>query len=148
MITPPEEIVADFIKQSIQLHETYAPAIKEADRYRKLDIEDPMRSNLMDEHTWKIKEYRKKQKGLCEKYGARITDHNFSENQYQSPCCYQGHEVINIRQESAKKVRVFTKTSIRTYNKKMVFTLELKNDQWCLVKQYRINGKKEEAMWW
>ena len=85
----PEEIVAEFISHANKLHDDHAPTIKEiSDKRGKCGSEDPQKEKLREEYWVLIRNYKQKHKELCEKFGITITNNNFSETRYESPCAH------------------------------------------------------------
>lgn len=145
----PGDVVSDFLKRANELFDTHGPELHELfGKSRKKELPEKERDNFFVKFEKLLKKYRLKHKALCESFGIKITTSNFSETRYEWPGPYTGHEVIKVKEESSTKVKVFTKTSRRTYNTNMVFYLDLKKGVWIPTKLRYIIKKKEESMLW
>jgi hypothetical protein len=133
----PDVVVQNFIFQVCQLYDRHNPQLGKLHKLL-FNSETPLEernkyNDLYSEQFWNaVRIWRLEHKKLCENFGFKMTEHNFSETSYQSPLLYNEQKVIKVENISPTKVKVFTEHLKGQMGQMppLVFYLELKEGNW------------------
>jgi hypothetical protein len=148
----PDIVVQNFISQVCQLYDQHHPKLKKL--YKLFDkfaynekIPEDKRKQYSDQFWYAVRIWRLEHKKLCENFGFKMTEHNFSEKSYESPLFYNEQKVIKVENISPTKVKVFTEhlKGRKEGGSPLVFYLELKKGNWKGTKLRRLDCDDKEV---
>jgi hypothetical protein len=140
----PELVVKNFISQVCQLYGQHSPEIDRIDQLAHDKNIPTDKRNEYNKQFWDaVRCWRREHKKLCEDFGFKITEHNFTEANYSRPLLYDKQKVVKVETLSPTKVKVFTKHA-RKKSFPLVFYLENKDGIWKATKVRRIDLDDKE----
>jgi hypothetical protein len=153
-MTTPKKIVEEFISQACSLFDQHSEHIKELGILKKNNKKNKELETKYQNMYWDaVRLWRQEHKKLCESFGFKITEQNFSSSCYRSPIIYNKHKVMSEENISPKKTKIFTENLDPKDNDGiiLVFYCELKQDRWIISKLREIHKiddpTKEQAPW-
>jgi hypothetical protein len=148
----PDVVVQNFISQVCQLYDQHHPKLKELyELFDKFAFDQKIPEGEREKYDYQFWEavriWRLEHKKLCENFGFKMTEHNFSEKSYQTPLLYDKQKVIKVEKLTSTKMKVFTEhpKGRREGGSPLVFYLELKEGNWKGTKLRRLDCDNKEV---